>query len=424
MSLLQWRPGAYLRDSGSLLAWLILRAVAQAATVLIVARWLGAEGYGTFVAAQAVMSLFVPIAGFGLAAVLLRDGARDQTELPNLLTRALWLWVVSATLSTGLAIVTVFLTLPSKIPLVALTLLALGEVAGSSLVEIIARVKQAQKQITRFGAMMAGLQIVRLAVLLPLVTFAASTPVIWMIAYGASSLIFAIVMTRQVLLTQHAKTRHCLRGRDLGFPVLLREGAPFAGGAIASRLQAEFNKPVLAHIGYAEAGVYNVAQRIVDLAMLPLTALQEALWPRVFAAGDPRGRLVQSGAAIVMLALVSGASLVLIAALIPWLIGDDYRDAQQTLVWLALLPAVQVLRNLGNAWLLNNGLSQVLLLVYAVAAGTSVLLTLLLVPHHGMAGAVWATYASEVGALGIQFATLYLAGRRVKRCHCESDKKP
>lgn len=411
MSLLQWRPGGYLRDSGSLLAWLILRAAAQAATVLIVARWLGAEGYGTFVAAQAVMSLFVPVAGLGLASVLLRDGARDQTELPNLLTRALWLWVVSATLSTGLAVVIAFLTLPSKIPLMALTLLAMGEVAGSSLVEIIARVKQAQQQITRFGAMLAGLQIVRLAVLLPLVTFGASTPVIWMIAYGASSLIFAIVMTRQVLLTQHAKTRDCLRGRDLGFPVLLREGAPFAGGAIASRLQAEFNKPVLAHIGYAEAGVYNVAQRIVDLAMLPLTALQEALWPRVFAAADPKGRLVRSGTAILVMALVSGASLVLIAPLIPWLIGDDYRDAQQTLVWLALLPAIQVLRNLGNVWLVARRLSHTLLAVYAASASVAVLLTILLVPRYGLAGAVWATYCSEAVALGVQFAIRFVVQR-------------
>ncbi|MGC8808477.1 MAG: hypothetical protein ACP5QB_13265, partial [Thiomonas sp.] len=62
----RWRPGAYARDGARIFGWLLLRAAAQAATVLLLARWLGAGGYGAFVAALAIASFFTPLAGLGL----------------------------------------------------------------------------------------------------------------------------------------------------------------------------------------------------------------------------------------------------------------------------------------------------------------------------------------------------------------------
>ncbi|MDD3651994.1 oligosaccharide flippase family protein, partial [Immundisolibacter sp.] len=90
--LLAWRPGGYLRASGGLFGWLLLRAAAQAAMVVLLARVLGVEGYGLFVTALAVSGFFSPIAGLGLGGLLLRDGAREPAALPRQLGMALALW--------------------------------------------------------------------------------------------------------------------------------------------------------------------------------------------------------------------------------------------------------------------------------------------------------------------------------------------
>lgn len=94
--ILAWRPGGYARDGARIFGWLLLRAAAQALTVLLLARWLGASGYGEFVAALAVASFFTPLAGLGLGAVLLMRGARAPEHLPALSAQATRLWAISA----------------------------------------------------------------------------------------------------------------------------------------------------------------------------------------------------------------------------------------------------------------------------------------------------------------------------------------
>jgi len=70
-------------------------------------------------------------------------------------------------------------------------------------------------------------------------------------------------------------------------------------------------------------------------------------------------------------------------------------------VLLSLLPAVQLARNLGNAWLIANVSNTVLYVVYAASAAAGVLLALLLVPRWGLDGAVGAMYGSEGVGMGV-----------------------
>ncbi|MGE0072265.1 MAG: lipopolysaccharide biosynthesis protein [Thiomonas sp.] len=404
----RWRPGGLARDGARIFLGLGLRAAAQAALVLLLARWLGAQGYGAFVAALAMATFFTPLAGLGLAAVIVRDGSGGPSALARLRRGALRLWAAASLASTALAVGAIAWSLPAPAPLAALALLAAGEVAAASLVEINARIEQARQRAMRFGLVMAGLPLARLLGLLVLLLAASPpSPAAWMIAYGLSSVAYAALLT----VLQGAGWRHSRVSPPPPAGHLARDGLPFAAGALASRLQTEFNKPVLAHLSYADAGGFNVAQRLVDLVTLPLAALQEALWPRVFAAPDPHARMRRSAAALLAVALAAAAVLVLFAPILTWLLGGDYAPAAHALAALALLPALQVARNLGNAWLMAHGKSQVLLLVSAAAAAAGVLLVLLLVPRYGMMGAVWAAYASEAVAIVVQAAV----ARQVKR---------
>ena len=398
-----WRPGAYARDSARLLAWLCLRAVAQSALVLLLARWLGAESYGAFVAALAVASFFTPLAGLGLHAVLLREGARQPQELPHLLRRALRLWLIAGTLATLAVVMAITWSLPPSASLDALIALAVAEVMGASLIEMLARLEQAQHRAARFGAILAGLPLIRLIALFALLGTAPSLAA-WLLAYATATFIYAMALTKMAWLG--FRTDNAPRSAEVGriaTPALIRAGAPFALGALALRLQAEFNKPVLAQLGYAPAATLGVAQRVVDLAALPLAALQEALWPRVLAAANPGRRLLTSGALLMALALVAGLAVALAAPLLPWLLGPEYAGTADVLAWLAGLPALQVMRNLGNVWLMGKGRSGMLYLVHVTAAITGILLVITLVPRHGLLGAVWSLYGTEVLAMLIIF---------------------
>ena len=59
-----WRHGGYLRASGMLFGWLVLRTAAQMALFVLVARSMGADGYGALIAVMALAGVF-SFAGMG-----------------------------------------------------------------------------------------------------------------------------------------------------------------------------------------------------------------------------------------------------------------------------------------------------------------------------------------------------------------------
>jgi Membrane protein involved in the export of O-antigen and teichoic acid len=214
----------WLRAGGGLFGWLLLRAGAQAVLLLALARWLGADGYGQYVAALAVAGFFTPLAGLGLQGVLLRDGAADPARLPALLRAMLRLWLASALVCDLLAVLTAVWWLPAGIPWPALAALVIAEVGSSSVVELRARAEQARHRTGRYGAMLAGLIGARLAGLGVLALLLPSADVAaWMWVYAGASLAYAALLLLIAEPTTHIETP--APGE------LLRQGAPFALGA-------------------------------------------------------------------------------------------------------------------------------------------------------------------------------------------------
>ena len=366
--------------------------------VVLLARSLGPQGYGAFVAALAVASFLTPVAGLGLHAVVLRDGAISQRGASNLVRRALRIWSRSAPVACVVGVVVAFAFLPASAGFVPMALLVIGECVSGSLVEILSRARQAQQRPEQYGAVMSGLSLARLGGLLTLLLSGAMSLGHWMMAYWASSIIYATFA--------YAQTRRALSEAD-GAPQprdseLVRSSLPFMGGALAFRIQAEVNKPLLAQVGYALAGNFNAAQRAIDVASLPLTALQEALWPRVFASHDPTRQLRLVGALLFVLALAAGAALTIAAPFLPVLLGKGFTDTAVALRWLAWLPAVQVLRNLGNANLMTRRDSSALWRVYLISAGAGIAFAVWAIAAHGIGGAIVSAYVNEAIMLAAQ----------------------
>ncbi len=386
---IRWRPGGLARSGLVLLGWMLLRAATQATTVVWLARQLGAQPYGLFVAVVAVSSFFTPFVGLGLSHMLLRNAARDPAHAGNYLARALRWWLRTLLPCVAASVVVALWLLPERIALLALVVAA-AELSATSLTELCARHLQAQQRTHAFGAVNAGLpgvRLVALGLLWSCMRDAGVTAVLW--TYAASGLIYAALLWRP--LRAAAKAPDAV----LPEPMTARSGLPFSLAVFATKLQGEFNKPMLAQAGFGLAGTYNVAQRMVDMASLPVLALQEALWPRLYAQANPARQLRRTGAALLVLALALGVALWLVAPLLPVVFGADFVDAVTVLRLLAWLPMLQVLRALLNYHAIHYGRMQQIGWAYAIGGGVSVVSVAVLAPAYGLTGAVWAGYAAE-----------------------------
>ncbi len=403
-----WRPGGYLRASAGLFPWLFLRVLGQVVLVIALARLLGASGYGRFIVVLAVATFFTPLAGLGLQGVLLRDGAREPEGISGQLAMALQLWWRAVVFFCAVGIATALLVLPHPPPVAAVVALVLGEVASGSLVELLARVEQARHHIGRYGAMMAGLILARVAALGLYALLAQPDVAGWMWVYAAASLIYA-----GSLLIQACRTLQLRRTTGRPIRHLLRQSVPFALGALSLRLQTEFNKPVLAESSYGLAGNFSAAQRAVDIAALPLVAMQEALWPRLYASADSGHRLRLMAGLLLVLALLGGVALYWLAPWLPIVLGSGFETTSRLLQFLAALPALQVLRNFGNFHAAATHRTAVIAWAYIMGGVTSVALTLWLVPAYGWVGAAIALYLTEISVLAVQTLYRLLHSRKV-----------
>ena len=395
---LAWRPGGYLRASGALFGWLAVRTAAQTVLFVLVARTLGAEGYGSLIAVMAIATFFAPLAGLGGQSLLVREGARNPQNLPIHLGDALRLWAVSVVPMSALAYAACFLILPPALPAWAVAAIVLADLAGASLLELLARTWQAVQRMAGFGAAMAGLIALRLAVFCALLSAGAPTPQAWAAWYGGITCVYVLLAAGTVV-------------RQFGWPRpsetplrrLATAGFPFAFAGAAMRAQAEANKPILARLDtLAGAGVFSAAQRVTDLLTVPLQALLETLTPRAFRSAPTVRQAFVLGSPAIALAIGGGLLVVLCAEWLPVLLGASYQDVVTVTRLLAFLPCLFVIRMVLTTVLAGLGRQIHFYSAYGLGAGIGVVITALLVPTFGVPGAAFAAYAPELAMITFQ----------------------
>jgi O-antigen/teichoic acid export membrane protein len=222
----------------------------------------------------------------------------------------------------------------------------------------------------------------------------------WLWLYATSTLLYvAMLWWRQ---------RLCASPISIRLP--LSDGIPFAVNMLSARLQAEFNKPVLAHVGFESAGTFSAAQRAIDIVGLPLGALQEALWPRLYGEKQPARMLRHVGGLLLATAAACGVALWAASPMLPRLLGRDFEPAISTLRMLAWLPLLQVFRALVNFHVIHSGRTALIGWAAVVGAAVNVLLVAYFVPRQGALGAIIASYASEAALITV----LLIASSRMR----------
>ena len=357
-----------------------LRLLAQAGTLLVVARMLGPQHYGAFAGIAALAVLMGTLSTFGTHLVLLREVSREPQQRAHVLPFAL-----TTTLLCGSALLALYLllslTLFHAAGIAASVLIALGitELLLQPLLNLPAAELQGQGRIATSQVFITLPLALRLcAALLVWVWQPADPLAAYAWGYLAASALTLLAAQRSLQQAWPA-----LRTWRLPRRAELRDAAGYAVLNTTATGPAELDKTLAATLlPLAVAGVYAAGARVIGALTLPVIAMMLSAMPRLFreAASDAqrtRHLLRWLFAAALGYSLLLAAVLWLAAPLFDWLFGARYHGLGDTLRWLTLavpgmalrITAGSVLMTLGKPWM-RVGFEVVGLLVLSIAAFT------------------------------------------------------
>jgi O-antigen/teichoic acid export membrane protein len=384
----------------------VARVLASGITFVFVARALGPEQMGAFIAVSAVMWIVAPFSGLGFGMLLLQRVARDRGEYPTAFGEA-----IAATLISGAALLLVAtvggqLILPSSIPLELFLTIGLVELIFSRLIEICGQSFQAHARMRESSAMQVLLSVARLlAAGLLLQSRVEPTATTWTILQLGSTVIASGAAMIWTIGSLGRPTKPLWKAAQGA-----RTGVFFSIGLAAQSIYNDIDKAMLSRlVSLSAAGVYGAAYKLVELVFAPVRSLLLASASTLFARGaegagkayDYSRRLIPIAAAY---ALVAGASILLLAPVAPVLLGPEYADAVSLIRALALLPILKVTHSFAADTLGASGHQSVRSAVQLGIAGTNVVLNLLILPAFGLWGAVATSLACEL-LLGVAMWT-------------------
>lgn len=381
--------------------WVLLgqggRAVLQAAYFVLVARSLGVQGFGAFAGVLAVVAAAAPFATLGMGHLLVRDVVRDRTAFP-----AAWGRALRVTLASGLALVVLTVgvaraILPDSIPTLLVLLLTTSDVLFARMVDLAGQAYQGCGRVDRMVAMQWVLSTTRLTGLVVVIlVLSRPTPTQWAAVYLAATLLSAAIAVT-------------LASRQLGTPdwrarasrTDFKDGGLFTVTVSAANVYNDIDKALLPRLATLEAsGLYGAAYRVLNLAILPLSALLQASYARFFKHGADgvRGglRLVRKLALAAMgYGIVASVALVLIAPVLPAILGQAYAGSVAAIRLLAVVPFFKAAQILSANTLTGAGAQRVRSLAQGAACLLNVGLNLWLIPLFSWRGAGIATLATE-----------------------------
>lgn len=398
---LSYRPGRLGKNTIAGTIGLGTRAALQAAYLLILSRWLGADGYGLFAGSVALMILFAPVVSWGSLLLVTRHIANDRRR-----SRAMWATALTQIGIMGglvvLAMLAVSTLLPQRLPIAPMLMLAVSELIMLPITwAATSQCYALERGPASAVAVCLGSVGRVLAMLVAVAGGVAATPANAAIAHFAGSgLAVAGAVVLVACVDGWPQWRSRMRLRES-----LRQGTPYAVSNVAGSGYQEVDKfLMLQSLGAAIVGPYTVAFRVVSIFLMPVTALISASLPRLMArAGSSDGRrtyraMLLSG---VGYGILAGAVIPLVEPWIPRVFGSDYAPATHYLGLLALWPPLFALRQCLATHLTAHSRQAMRSYVEMGGLGIVVVLNLLLLPRIGAEAAVLALLVAEVLVAGV-----------------------
>ncbi len=376
--------------------------VAGTANFLLLARSLGPADYGVIAGAWALILATSPIAMLGAEALVTRDVA----GLGRRPAQALGAGLATVGLGSSVGLLLLVGLHPFLLPQVPVELivgLAIADIfclgATGCLAALLFAIDSA-RAVAAVAVVNSG---AKLGAVVVFALLGGSDPVQWAALYAAFSVVATLL---QFGWAARRYGRPVLGGH--GLLARARAGLSYSVNSAGIILMTDSDKTLLVRNGFAaDAGVYGVAYRLSTMAALPVTAVLHATFPRFFAIGETGGLRATAAFArklavpMVAYGVFAGVALVVVAPLVPLVVGEEYRPSVPLLMVLAGLPLLRTLESLPSDALTGAGRQSTRTACVVVAAAVNIVLNLVLIPYHGVKAAVATTLLSELVYLAL-----------------------
>lgn len=389
-------------DAGRNAGWLFLDKVVRTglATLffILLARWCGPEDFGKISFAQALISIFLFVAGLGIRSLVVRELVIDQSNANVILGGVLILHLVASVLCYLTIAFLVAFTLPNQVLTQSLVLI-FGLAVFTKLSDI---------SIYWFESCTDAKYFVLPQCLVAIVFFVPKCFLIFL-DFGlqeiAWALIFelycsAIVMT----LVLHFKgiNLSTIRFNFERVIAITREGWPLFFSAAGIIINLKVDQVMLGWISpTTELGIYAAAVKLSEAWYLVVPIIVSSIFPTIVkmaGTGDSRTGLYWSrlyGALFWLSLFVCLGLSVLSSQIIEIVFGKKYDEASGILlihVWAGIAVAVGTV---WSRWMLVENKQSRTVYNHAISASSNVLFNLLLIPQFGGVGAAIATLLSS-----------------------------
>ena len=375
----------------------VIRVLIQAAYFIIIARTLGVQQYGAFVSVTALINIFVPFASWGSEHILVKNVSRERSLFAEYWGNALLIILILSFILITFTLSSFSNFLPSTTSFLVVLFVAISDLLFAVILRTAERAFQAVQKLN----LTAKLEIVQfsnrlIAALCFLVFFPKQGIIAWSGLYMTGTIVAAVIGLFLV--------RYHLGKPKLAIERIKSELIPgfyFSVSMSSLTVYNHIDKTMLAKLSSLEAtGIYAAAYRLIEVAMVPISSLVFASYPKFFKQGAKGIRSsVHFAQKLMPTALiyssVVGLAILLIAPLIPYVLGEEYTTSIEALRWLAFLPFLKCIHAIAGNTLIGADLQGFRTAIQVSIAVFNILLNLWLIPLYSWKGAAWSTLASD-----------------------------
>ena len=403
------------------------RLVIQAAYFIIIARCLGPQQYGGFIAVTALASVISPFVGLGSGNLLIKNVARDRRLFSEYWGNGLMMTVVSGSALILFVMAVCRLALPRAIPMLVIALVCSSDLIFVKILDLAAWAFQGVERLSINAKLNVLISLIRLLGIAGL-ALAMSHPTVtaWSAVYLAGSVLAALIAVAWVTSS--------LGRPKLALHRIPREGTEgfyFSVSFSAMTIYNDIDKTMVARLAtLAAAGVYGAAYRFIDVAFIPVRALLSATYPGFFrnGAGGLQGSL-RYGKRMMARALpysfFAFGAIWIGAPLVPRILGSEYASVTEALRWLAVLPVLKTVHFFLADSLTGAGHQRERTFVQVGVAVFNILVNLWVIPAYGWRGAAGSSIASDgLLALSLWLLVVYMGREEITGMHERSQPSP
>lgn len=393
---LKFRP--YLHNTAWIMGEKLLAMALGFAATVLVARYLGPDGFGTLAYATSLVALFGISGHLGLHGLVVREIVRKPALRGETLGTTAVLKLLGVLL--GYLLLLLYAATYEGVGSVRFTLIA---IAGAALLftplDVVdywfnAFVQARYVSVARLSAQLAFVALTLLLV------FRRADMVMFAVPYLLQAIVAAIVLL--VLFRAKADIRlSSWRFDGSHASALLKQGWVIYLASFFAVIYLKIDQVMLRWFAdSAEVGVYAVAARLSEVWYFIPGAIVASVFPRLIDLRESdessfMRRLQQLFDSLAVLGMILALAVTLLAPwLIPWLFGPDYAASASILVIHTWASVFIFMRAALSRWILIENALYFSLLTQGLGALSNVALNYFLIPAYGGQGAAWATLVS------------------------------